>query len=79
MVGYGLAAEKQSLEIYAKAPGQRTMIIHPPQGDNVTAIDGASGWMPDHRSPSPKFRRLCWRSEHTYCQRKVEMSGFCST
>ena len=45
MVGYGLAAEKQSLEIYAKAPGQRTMIIRPPEGDNVTTIDGASGWI----------------------------------
>ena len=45
MLGYGLDAEKQPLEIYAKAPGQRTTIIHSPEGDNITALDGPSAWM----------------------------------
>ena len=45
VVGYGLGAEKQSLEIYAKAPRQRTMIVHSAEGDNVTTLDGRSGWI----------------------------------
>lgn len=45
MVGYGLGAEKESLEIYAKAPGQRTRIVHSPEGDNITTLDGLSGWI----------------------------------
>jgi photosynthetic reaction center cytochrome c subunit len=45
VLGYGLGAEKQSLEIYAKAPRQRTMIVHSPEGDNVTTLDGLSGWI----------------------------------
>jgi photosynthetic reaction center cytochrome c subunit len=45
VLGYGLGAEKQPLEIYAKAPRQRTMIVHSPEGDNVTTLDGLSGWI----------------------------------
>jgi photosynthetic reaction center cytochrome c subunit len=45
VLGYGLGAEKQSLEIYAKAPRQRTLIVHSPEGDNVTTLDGPSGWI----------------------------------
>lgn len=45
VVGYGLDAEKQPLEIYAKAPGQRTTIVHSPAGDDVTTFDGHSAWM----------------------------------
>jgi hypothetical protein len=45
VVGYGVGAEKQSLEIYAQAPGQRTTVIHSPEGDNITIVDGHSGWI----------------------------------
>jgi photosynthetic reaction center cytochrome c subunit len=45
MVGYGLGAEKESLEIYAKAPRQRTRIVHSPEGDNITTLDGLLGWI----------------------------------
>jgi outer membrane lipoprotein-sorting protein len=45
VVGYGLDAEKQPLEIYAKVPSQRATIIHSPEGDNITALDGRSAWM----------------------------------
>jgi len=44
-VGYGLVAEKQPLEIYAKAPGQRTTIVQTPNGNNTTTFDGHEGWM----------------------------------
>jgi photosynthetic reaction center cytochrome c subunit len=45
VLSYGLGAEKQSVEIYGKAPGQRTTIIHSPEGDNITTLDGRSGWV----------------------------------
>ena len=45
VVGYGLDAEKQAVEIYAKAPGQRATIIHSPEGDNITSLDGRSAWI----------------------------------
>ncbi len=44
-VGYGIEADKQPLEIYAKAPGQRTTIVHTATGDNTTACDGRTAWM----------------------------------
>ena len=45
MLSYGVGAEKQSVEIYAKAPAQRTTVIHSPEGDNITTLDGSSGWI----------------------------------
>jgi photosynthetic reaction center cytochrome c subunit len=45
VVGYGLDAEKQSVEIYAKTPRQRSTIVHSPEGDNITILDGLSGWI----------------------------------
>ena len=55
MLGYGLAAEKQSLEIYAQAPNQRTMIVHSPEGDNITTLDGPSGWIAGPQIAGPEI------------------------
>jgi len=44
-VGYGLVAEKEPLELYAKAPDERTTIVHTAAGDNTTTCDGHVGWM----------------------------------
>lgn len=55
VLGYGVGAEKQSLEIYAKAPDQRTMIIHSPEGDNITAIDGPSAWIAGPQIAGPEI------------------------
>lgn len=55
MVGYGVGAEKQSLEIYAKAPDQRTLIIHSPEGDNITTLDGRSGWIAGPQIAGPEI------------------------
>ncbi len=44
-VGYGPeSADKRALEIYAKAPAQRSVIIHTSNGDNTTVYDGGSAW-----------------------------------
>jgi hypothetical protein len=41
--GFG-DADKQPLEIVAKADGQRTTIVHTANGDSITTFDGHAGW-----------------------------------
>ena len=36
--------ETSSLELFAQAPNQRTLVIHTPNGDNTTTYDGRGGW-----------------------------------
>ena len=43
--GYGPESEKRPVEIFAKAPGQRTVIIHTSNGDSTTTYDGRAGWI----------------------------------
>jgi len=48
--------EKHPLEIYAKAPGQRTMIVHNGPNDiTTTTFDGRAGWIlaPSTEKPVP--------------------------
>ena len=52
-VGYGPEGTPRPVEIYAKAPGQRTTIIHTSNGDNITAFDGRTGWMAVPLKPVP--------------------------
>ena len=53
-IGYG-DAEKRPVEIFAKAPGQRTTIIHTLNGDVTTVYDGRVGWAaaPETDTPMP--------------------------
>lgn len=44
-VGYNLDSDKRPVEIFAKAPAQRTTIIHTPNGDSVDTFDGRAGWI----------------------------------
>jgi hypothetical protein len=48
-------ADKSAVEIFAKAPGQRTTIIHTLSGDSTTVVDGRSGWIaaPEAERPVP--------------------------
>jgi hypothetical protein len=41
--GFG-DADKRPLEIFAKADGQRTTIVHTANGDSITTFDGHAGW-----------------------------------
>ena len=43
--GFDTSDLKVPLEIYAKAPGQRTVIAHGPLGDSTTTFDGRNGWI----------------------------------
>ena len=46
-----LSGRQFPVDIVSKAPGKRATIIHLPNGDNISAYDGASGWTspPDRR------------------------------
>jgi photosynthetic reaction center cytochrome c subunit len=54
----GYAEAKAPVEIYVKAPNQRTMIVHTESGDRTTAFDGTNGWMaaPAMDKPFPVIR-----------------------
>jgi photosynthetic reaction center cytochrome c subunit len=44
-VGYGPeSADKRQTEIYARAPAQRSVVIHTSNGDNTTTSNGTSAW-----------------------------------
>jgi outer membrane lipoprotein-sorting protein len=53
-LGYG-DAEPVPLEIYAKAPDQRTQIVRTLSGLSTTTFDGRNGWLaaPDAETPMP--------------------------
>jgi hypothetical protein len=54
----GYAEAKAPVEIYLKAPNQRTMIVHTSGGDRTTTCDGTNGWMaaPATDKPFPVIR-----------------------
>jgi photosynthetic reaction center cytochrome c subunit len=54
----GYAEPKASVDIYVKAPNQRTMIVHTDGGDRTTTCDGTNGWMaaPAADKPFPVIR-----------------------
>ena len=51
--GYG--DEKRPLEIFAKAPAVRTVVVHEALGDSTRTFDGQSGWIaaPEADQPVP--------------------------
>src|SRR5262245_17023188 len=44
-VGYGPESETSQLQIFAKAPAQRTSIIQTSSGNNISTFDGTRGWL----------------------------------
>lgn len=51
--GYGPEGEKRPVEIFAKAPAERTTIIHTLDGDSITTYDGRTGWIAAPHRPLP--------------------------
>ena len=43
------------MEIYAKAPAQRAMIVHMAVGDNVRVFDGRTAWIAASDKPLPLY------------------------
>jgi hypothetical protein len=54
----GYAEPKSSVDIYVKAPNQRTMIVHTDGGDRTTTYDGSNGWIaaPSADKPFPVIK-----------------------
>ena len=52
-LGYDTDQSKVPVDIYAKAPGQRTTIVHTLIGDSTTAYDGRNGWLAANDKPVP--------------------------
>jgi photosynthetic reaction center cytochrome c subunit len=42
-----------AVEVYAKAPDQRAVVVHAPFGDKVTTYDGRAAWMASADRPIP--------------------------
>jgi outer membrane lipoprotein-sorting protein len=51
--GYDTDQVKVPIEIFAKAPNQRAMIVHAPFGDSVRTFDGQNGWVASADKPLP--------------------------
>ncbi|HLI82316.1 MAG TPA: photosynthetic reaction center cytochrome c subunit family protein [Bryobacteraceae bacterium] len=51
--GFDTDFSKVPVEVYAKAPGQRTVVAHTPLGDNTTTFDGRAGWYASPDRPAP--------------------------
>ena len=54
----GYAEPKAPVDIYVKAPNQRTMVVHTDAGDRTTTCDGSNGWIaaPAMDKPFPVIR-----------------------
>ena len=51
--GYDTDQAKVPVEIFAKAPAQRTTIVHALFGDSVRTFDGRAGWIASADKPMP--------------------------
>jgi photosynthetic reaction center cytochrome c subunit len=51
--GFDTAFAKIPVEVYAKAPNQRTLVVKMFNGDSVRAFDGRNGWMAGPDTPMP--------------------------
>jgi photosynthetic reaction center cytochrome c subunit len=51
--GFDTDFSKVPVEVYAKAPGQRTVVAHTPLGDSTTTFDGRAGWYASPDRPAP--------------------------
>ena len=56
--GYDTYHVKVPLEIYAKAPNQRSLLYRTQNGDSTTVFDGQSGWVAAPDKPLPLFPLL---------------------
>lgn len=49
--GYDTDLEALPLDVFAKAPGQRSAIVHMHAGDSITTFDGSAGWVASPDKP----------------------------
>jgi len=51
--GFDTGFAEVPVEVFAKAPNQRTTIVHMPYGQNVRVFDGRNGWFAGPDAPAP--------------------------
>ena len=51
--GFDTSDLKVPVEVFAKAPAQRRVIVHGPLGDSTTVFDGRGGWIAGPDKPVP--------------------------
>ena len=51
--GFDTDLEALPLEVFAKAPNQRSAIVHMHAGDSITTFDGSAGWVASPDKPVP--------------------------
>ena len=51
--GYGPEGGERPVEIYAKAPGQRSIVVHTDNGDSISTFDGRASWVSAPLRPVP--------------------------
>jgi len=51
--GFDTSFDKVPLELYGRAPGQQTMVVHFSTGVSTRVFDGTSGWMSGPDTPLP--------------------------
>jgi len=56
--GYDTYHVKVPVELYAKAPNQRTMVSHTQNGDTTTVFNGRAGWLAGADKPVPLLTLL---------------------
>ena len=56
--GYDTYHVKVPVEIYAKAPNQRTLVSHTQNGDSITVFNGRAGWIAAVDKPLPLLNLL---------------------
>jgi len=51
--GFDTGHVEVAVEVYAKAPNQRTLVVHAPFGEKVSTYDGRAAWMASADRPIP--------------------------
>ena len=51
--GYDTDREKAPVDLFAKAPDQRSTVVHLPDGDKITTYDGRDAWIAEPSTPMP--------------------------
>ena len=52
-VGYGPDGDERPLELFARAPNQRSIVVRSPEGTSTTTFDGRLGWLAAPFRPVP--------------------------
>ena len=52
-VGFDTETEKRTVDVYLKAPGVRSTVVHYRAGDGITAYDGSAAWISQPDKPIP--------------------------